>query len=246
MGIFISPDSIEQDWNDPQMFNRYAYTKNNQLKYTDPSGHNLVGMAIGICAGAFGGSMAGLQNGGNIGSALAGGAVGAIVGGLVGLAAPTVSGPAASATVGTMAGFFGGLFGGQSGRGATATLDAIENGDNDPLGKGLEAALDFELGQSLSDAGTGAIAGFFGGLTGNATVGVHGSQAVTAITTGLFELPANLLGNTILGIVEAANDNSSFAGNGGSVGMAVGLGEGQVAGPGPGESDFGGPAAPSF
>lgn len=36
---FISPDPIIPDPADPQSWNRYAYVKNNPLKYVDPSGH---------------------------------------------------------------------------------------------------------------------------------------------------------------------------------------------------------------
>lgn len=39
MGRFITPDSEVPDWYDPQQLNRYAYTRNNPLKYVDPSGH---------------------------------------------------------------------------------------------------------------------------------------------------------------------------------------------------------------
>ena len=39
MGRFIQPDSLVQDISDPQSWNRYAYVRNNPLKYTDPSGH---------------------------------------------------------------------------------------------------------------------------------------------------------------------------------------------------------------
>ncbi len=36
---FISPDSIIPDLYDPQQINRYAYARNNPLKYYDPTGH---------------------------------------------------------------------------------------------------------------------------------------------------------------------------------------------------------------
>lgn len=36
---FISPDSLLPDPYDPQQLNRYAYARNNPLKYVDPSGH---------------------------------------------------------------------------------------------------------------------------------------------------------------------------------------------------------------
>jgi RHS repeat-associated protein len=38
-GRFISADTIVQSIFNPQCFNRYTYSMNNPLKYTDPSGH---------------------------------------------------------------------------------------------------------------------------------------------------------------------------------------------------------------
>src|SRR5688572_19410605 len=36
---FTQPDSIVPDQNNPQDWDRYAYARNNPIKYTDPSGH---------------------------------------------------------------------------------------------------------------------------------------------------------------------------------------------------------------
>jgi hypothetical protein len=36
---FTQPDDIIQNVYDPQVLNRYAYVRNNPLRYTDPSGH---------------------------------------------------------------------------------------------------------------------------------------------------------------------------------------------------------------
>jgi len=38
-GRFISPDTVVPQAGNPQAWNRYSYTVNNPLKYTDPSGH---------------------------------------------------------------------------------------------------------------------------------------------------------------------------------------------------------------
>jgi hypothetical protein len=38
--MFISPDSIIPDPGNPQDLNRYTYTRNNPLRYTDPTGHS--------------------------------------------------------------------------------------------------------------------------------------------------------------------------------------------------------------
>jgi len=42
IGRFISADSMVQDWYDPQMLNRYSYTRNNPLIYVDPDGKLLI------------------------------------------------------------------------------------------------------------------------------------------------------------------------------------------------------------
>ncbi len=38
IGMFNTPDTLLQDMYDPQMLNRYAYTRNNPIKYVDPDG----------------------------------------------------------------------------------------------------------------------------------------------------------------------------------------------------------------
>jgi RHS repeat-associated protein len=39
LGRFISADTIVPDARNPQAFNRYSYTSNNPIRYSDPSGH---------------------------------------------------------------------------------------------------------------------------------------------------------------------------------------------------------------
>jgi RHS repeat-associated protein len=41
MGRFMSPDDFGGHLEDPQTLNRYAYVRNNPLRYTDPTGHDL-------------------------------------------------------------------------------------------------------------------------------------------------------------------------------------------------------------
>jgi RHS repeat-associated protein len=38
-GAFVSADTVVPDWFDSQSFNRFAYCRNNPLKYKDPTGH---------------------------------------------------------------------------------------------------------------------------------------------------------------------------------------------------------------
>ncbi len=45
LGRFISADSIVPNWHDPQLLDRYAYVRNNPVKYVDPDGHFL-GLAV--------------------------------------------------------------------------------------------------------------------------------------------------------------------------------------------------------
>jgi RHS repeat-associated protein len=46
IGRFLSPDTIVQAPKDTQSYNRYAYVKNNPLKYTDPTGHSWLSSAL--------------------------------------------------------------------------------------------------------------------------------------------------------------------------------------------------------
>ena len=47
LGRFISADTVVPSAYNPQAWNRYSYTANNPLKYTDPSGH-CFGIALGL------------------------------------------------------------------------------------------------------------------------------------------------------------------------------------------------------
>ena len=42
IGRFISPDTVVQDYKNPQTLNRYSYCLNNPLRYTDATGHEEV------------------------------------------------------------------------------------------------------------------------------------------------------------------------------------------------------------
>ena len=78
---FISPDTIIPDPQNPQDLNRYSYTRNNPVRYTDPTGHCIFGVDTLVCI-AVGGAVAGgligygtqvyanLQSGVDLGAAL--------------------------------------------------------------------------------------------------------------------------------------------------------------------------------
>ena len=53
LGRFVSPDAIVPDPGSPYLLNRYAYSKNNPLLYSDPSGHCPLCVALGLIAVAF-------------------------------------------------------------------------------------------------------------------------------------------------------------------------------------------------
>jgi RHS repeat-associated protein len=48
VGRFIQPDTLVPDPANPQSLNRYAYTLNNPLKYTDPTGHCVTPMGVPV------------------------------------------------------------------------------------------------------------------------------------------------------------------------------------------------------
>jgi tripartite motif-containing protein 71 len=53
IGRFISPDTILQNYYDPQTLNRYSYCQNNPLTFNDPTGHFvefIIGAIIGLAA----------------------------------------------------------------------------------------------------------------------------------------------------------------------------------------------------
>ncbi|HRN69209.1 MAG TPA: RHS repeat-associated core domain-containing protein [Promineifilum sp.] len=52
IGRFISADTIVPEPSNPQSYNRYAYTYNNPVNYTDPSGHCIFGIDTAICVAA--------------------------------------------------------------------------------------------------------------------------------------------------------------------------------------------------
>jgi len=163
LGRFIQPDTIVPYPTDPQSFNRYAYARNNPIRYIDPTGHSWwdsfkswIGSIVGIFAGIFitaisGNFWLGLQTysfwSGAINSAMsgdwgafAGGMAGSIIGGVFGLSAADAGyGLFSKAVLGTTMGKFVAGF----------AVGAIEAGFTG-FGAGFGAALG--LGQGMGDA----------------------------------------------------------------------------------------------
>lgn len=88
LGRFIQADSIVQSPYDPQTLNRYAYCRNNPVKFVDPSGHGWIGSilaAVGaIIAIALAPFTAGMSLWACVGMGAMYGAVGGAIGGLIG------------------------------------------------------------------------------------------------------------------------------------------------------------------
>ncbi|UCB57822.1 MAG: hypothetical protein JSV30_04565 [Candidatus Omnitrophota bacterium] len=83
MGRFITADTIVQDSSDPQSLNRYAYCRNNPIKYVDPSGH-FFQIILGAIIGAIIGVAVSAATGGDIGKGAITGAIGGAFFGFVG------------------------------------------------------------------------------------------------------------------------------------------------------------------
>jgi RHS repeat-associated protein len=145
LGRFISADTIVQAPYDPQSLNRYAYCRNNPLKYVDPTGHLWWWVIPAIIGAIIGGVSAGIQSDWNLKASLVGMGIGAFSG-VVGFGA-------AGATSQILGRVGSAMFGGMVG-GATAGLlnSAYYGGDI--------------LRGTLMGAGLGALGGLaFGTLS---------------------------------------------------------------------------------
>ena len=170
LGRFISADTIVPAPTNPQSLNRYSYTLNNPIKYTDPDGHCVPACLLIPAAGALVGGSAdliwqlrvegrdvGQMDWGRTGGAAAGGAVFASV--MVVAAPTTILG---TAIVGAGAG----LLSGRADDFTNATIDEIWWAYN---GKGLDAKRWLQNMQEegiINEIDDDAIAGAVAGATG--------------------------------------------------------------------------------
>jgi RHS repeat-associated protein len=183
IGRFISPDTIVQAPQDPQTLNRYAYCRNNPIKYVDPSGNFFwaaivaIGKAIAAYAAAhpviFGAAIGGLLGGVNAGisgtnifQGIGIGILGGAIGGAVGMGVGNfLKGPLSWGK------FWAGLGGAGLG-GATA-------------GAATSAALGGNVGLGALAGLAGGAAGFMGSYGIAPSVGyVMGSVASAGVTGG--------------------------------------------------------------
>jgi len=63
LGRFISADTVVPEPSEPQDLNRYAYVRNNPLRFVDPSGHIQDDCTRGDCGGKVGGPVGGSGGG---------------------------------------------------------------------------------------------------------------------------------------------------------------------------------------
>jgi len=158
VGRFLSADTIVPGAGNPQAWNRYSYTVNNPLKYTDPSGHcfilcAVVGFFVGVAA--YTADAVINQTGWDLGGAVGSGAIGAVGGATfgAGLAVGGTIAGAIGATSGTAASVAGATTVAASSVAAGQVTRAVVNvaSGEDP-GKGL-----FQLGDMVKDAVIGLV-----------------------------------------------------------------------------------------
>ncbi len=164
IGLFISADTIVQNFSDPQAINRYSYCRNNPLIYVDPSGHLfgiddiLIGAAIGAVIGGFGAAATG-------GDIFQGMMLGAIGGSFMGAAAGY--GFAATAAAGAISGgITSAIAGGDIGKGALFGAIGAAAGYGLGLGLGNLGVESEALKFALQVGGGGVISGTISTLSG--------------------------------------------------------------------------------
>jgi len=197
LGRFIQADTIIPSATDYQSYNRYAYVRNNPLKYVDPSGHSFgswfkklgaafLGAAIGVVVFVL------VLSG--FGIPLSGGLVTAIKS--ASLAEVMIAGAIGGAVGGAIS---GGISGGIKGAAFGALFGLIGGAVTAGFGKGLE-----KLG--VEGVARFAILGSIGTGLSYATGGWHG-----LVTFGASIAGALVAGLTIDGLVANRIDVRSFS-----------------------------------
>jgi hypothetical protein len=159
-----------------QAWDRYAYTNNNPLKYTDPSGHCPILIGAGIGA-VFGGAVYGITTAisgrefswGDFGVSVA---VGAAGGALIGTGVGASAGVTALATIGAGTGVLG-----------------------SQAGYSLASGQDFQSSQLVSTSVVGGVAGAVTGVLG-------GPAGINPIANPTVALGARMVVNSVSGVVD--------------------------------------------
>jgi RHS repeat-associated protein len=176
LGRFLSPDSIIPEASQGvQAWDRMAYTNNNPVRYTDPSGHCLllcaaVGAVLGAVTGAAISAVSQAISTGNVDlgqvgkSAVIGAVSGAVVGGTFGLGTALLgSGLGASVGLGALSG----ALGGQASRATENVLSGQDVGEG--LGNPVDIAKDAAFGAVTGAVGYSARRLIAGNIFQNAT-----------------------------------------------------------------------------
>ena len=192
LGRFITADSIIQSPYDPQSFNRYAYARNNPVKYIDPTG-NFFHIIIGAIFGAIIGSAVSAATGGDIGKGAITGAIGGALFGFVG--GFDLSG-AAQAVAHTWAGATSGV--------ASAAITGGDIGRSALIG-GLSAGIACGIGNIIPEFSGNSFGSYLGNVTRRAAIGAVVGGGVSAATGGDFGYGAKQ-GAISASIAYTAND----------------------------------------
>lgn len=180
IGRFITADTIVQHPNDPQDLNRYAYCRNNPIKYVDPTGHGWFSKIIGAIAAVFAFIVTGGPAGNpasvttamavfsSLDASISSYQAGASIGRAIGIGA-------ACGTAASLGGYLGGMFSNAIGGGAFGQLFYGAMGAG-AFGAAAGAALTGgNVGKAAAaGAAAGAIGGMFG-AGGNFLLGLVGA-----------------------------------------------------------------------
>jgi RHS repeat-associated protein len=172
LGRFISPDSIVQDFSDPQTLNRYSYCRNNPVMYVDPSGHIFLidDILIGALIGAVIGAGTSAATGGDIAM---GALTGAIGGAFFGAAGGIIQGLQNGAITGVCQIVLPTM---QAGMHAAA--GTMSGGINAAITGGISGGMGKYFGNYLPDNFPSQLAGrsLIGGVTGGISAAMYGGD----------------------------------------------------------------------
>ena len=215
LGRFIQADYLIPSFEDPQSLNRYAYARNNPVRFIDPTGHSWFSKLIGAILG----TLAFILSGGNLAvgfavfsffdTAIAAYQAGASLGRAAALGAGTAAASAIGFQVGfgageVLGGSLGGLIGGFAGAGALSGLTGAAIGGGD-----LGHAAWVGAVAGVTTAVAGPVIG--GGVGAELSGGSFGSGALE----GAYGVAATLLMvATIQAVAEGAYDEPGVMANG--------------------------------
>lgn len=187
-GRFISPDSIVQDFSDPQTLNRYSYCRNNPLIYTDPTGHFIESVFAAIVGALVGGTIEELSGGDFIDGLLPGAISGlfffgageyiAGLGGIEKIGEVTAAG--IHATAGVLSGGINSAVAGED-----IGLGMLTGGISGGIGMYAGVQFGLEKMDTLGDF-TKSLAGrtVVGGITGGITAEIYGGNFSDGFVNG--------------------------------------------------------------